>query len=125
MRWQGADLATLPRWSKDRLVLVGDAAHATLPYLAQGAVMALEDAVVLAAHAARSDSLPQAFDDFDRARRARTARVQAQSRRMGTIYHAAGPLAWARNAFLRISGNGPALRQTSWLYGWRPEAGRQ
>ncbi|WP_373506140.1 FAD-dependent monooxygenase [Aestuariivirga sp.] len=119
-RWQGADLPELPRWSKGNLVLAGDAAHATLPYLAQGAVMALEDAVVLSQQVRTASSLGSAFTTYESLRRARTSRIQAQSRRMGWAYHARGATALARNAVLRLGG-GVAVRQMEWIFGWSPD----
>jgi salicylate hydroxylase len=61
-----------------------------------------------------------AFINVENARRERTARIQAQSRRMGRIYHASGPLALARNVVLRYGGASPALRQMEWIYRWKP-----
>jgi salicylate hydroxylase len=120
LKWQGADLPVLPRWSKDNALLIGDAAHATLPYLAQGAVMALEDACVLSREMGRGLAVASAFINVENVRRERTARIQAQSRRMGRIYHASGPLALARNVVLRYGGASPALRQMEWIYRWKP-----
>ena len=119
-RWQGADLPDLPRWSKGNLVMAGDAAHATLPYLAQGAVMALEDAVVLARQVRTASSLASAFTNYESQRRTRTSRIQAQSRRMGWAYHAGGATAIARNAVLRLGG-GFAMRQMEWIFHWSPD----
>ena len=121
LKWPGADLPPLERWSQERLVLVGDAAHATLPYMAQGAVMALEDACVLAS-ALRTGDVASAFEAFARARMARTGRIQAQSRRQGGIYHAGGLKALARNAATRLAGSGLLERQTGWIYDWTPPA---
>lgn len=120
LRWPGADLPPLARWSNGRLVLLGDAAHASLPFLAQGAVMALEDAVVLARHTA---ALPaaEAFLAYERQRKPRAARMQDQSRRMGRIYHAAGALAFARNLTLNLASPAFALRRLEWIYRWTPE----
>ena len=120
LKWQGADLPELPRWSKENALLIGDAAHATLPYLAQGAVMALEDACVLSREMSRGLAPASAFVNVESMRRQRTARIQAQSRRMSKVYHASGPLALARNAVLRFGGTRPALRQMEWIYRWKP-----
>ncbi len=118
--WQAADLPELPRWSNGNLLLLGDAAHATLPYLAQGAVMALEDAAVLSE--LLLDGLdPGSFTCFEQMRRRRTAGVQAQSRRVGHVYHAEGPLAVIRNTAMRLGGSSLALRQLTWLYDWTPQ----
>ena len=113
-----SDLPALPPWSNGNLALLGDAAHATLPYLAQGAVMALEDSVVLAREMAASATPAEAFRRYEANRRPRTALVQRRSRQMGRAYHLAGPLAMARNAILRLSDDAAALRRMGWLYRW-------
>ncbi len=120
LKWQGADLNELPRWSKTNALLIGDAAHATLPYLAQGAVMALEDACVLSREMSRGLAPASAFINVETIRRKRTAQIQQQSRRMAKIYHASGPVALARNAVLRFGGTSLALRQMEWIYRWKP-----
>ena len=121
MRWPGADLPPLPRWTSGRLALLGDAAHATLPFLAQGAVMALEDAVVLSREVARTPDAAEAFRTYERQRRERTARVQDQSRAMARIYHASGLVAAGRNLTLRLSGPSFALGRLEWIYRWTPD----
>lgn len=122
MRWPGADLPPLPQWTRGRLALLGDAAHATLPFLAQGAVMALEDAVVLSRETARGQDLAAAFRAYERQRRARTAKIQQQSRSMSRIYHASGIVAAGRNLTLRLSGPSLALRRLEWIYRWTPDS---
>jgi salicylate hydroxylase len=119
-RWPGADLPPLPQWSSGSLVLLGDAAHATLPFLAQGAVMALEDAVVLARETARHPAA-EAFLAYERQRRPRTRRIQEQSRRMCSIYHATGAMALARNLTLKLASPSFALNRLEWIYRWTPE----
>ena len=121
MRWPGADLPPLPQWVKGRVALLGDAAHATLPFLAQGAVMALEDAVVLSREAAHTADLPDGFRAYERRRRARVAKIQEQSRAMSRIYHAGGMVAAARNLTLRLSGPSYALGRLEWIYRWTPD----
>ncbi len=118
--WQGADLPGLERWSTGRLVLVGDAAHASLPYLAQGAAMALEDAAVLSAQIAANADCAAAFRDFEALRRTRTVRIQEQSRQLGKFYHAGGARAVLRNAALRLLGAEAALSRNRWIYEWEP-----
>ena len=120
-RWPGADVPSLPRWSKGRVALLGDAAHATLPFLAQGAMMALEDAVVLVRETARAGDPAVAFRNYEHLRRPRTALVQERSRAMARIYHASGPLAAARNLTFSLAGPGFALRRLEWIYRWVPE----
>ena len=120
-KWALYGLAPLPRWSFGRVTLLGDAAHPMLPHLAQGGVLALEDAIVLAAClAARPDDEAEAFRTYETQRRSRARRVQAASRRNGRIYHLAPPLAWARNALLRLAPGNLLMARYDWLYGWRP-----
>ncbi len=116
-------LAPLPGWSAGRITLMGDAAHPMLPHLAQGGVLALEDAVVLAdCLAAHPGDEPRAFCAYEARRRARTARVQAASRRNGRIYHLGAPFSWVRNAALRILPGERLMAGFDWLYGWRADA---
>lgn len=121
LRWPGADLAPVQRWSNGKIVLAGDAAHATLPFLAQGAVMSLEDAVVLARETARGQPLEAAFTAYERMRKPRTTRIQEQSRRMARIYHAAGAIAFFRNLTLNLGSPSMALKRVEWIYRWMPE----
>jgi salicylate hydroxylase len=121
-RWPGVDLPELPRWSSGNVALLGDAAHATLPFLAQGAVMALEDAVVLAQETAKPQPTPEAFRAYEVQRKARTLRIQQQSRRMGGIYHASGPMRLARNLTLALASPSFALSRLEWIYRWAPPA---
>jgi salicylate hydroxylase len=92
-RWAMYDRAPLPRWSRGRLTLLGDAAHPMLPHLAQGANQALEDAVALATllgTCAGPADVPQALTTYEELRRDRTARIQSGSRRTGTGYDSSG-----------------------------------
>ena len=94
-----------------------------LPHLAQGGVLALEDAVVLAdALAAHPGNEAQAFTVFEIQRRRRAARVQTMSRLNGRIYHARPPLSWARDAVLRAVPGNWLMAGYDWLYGWRADA---
>jgi salicylate hydroxylase len=104
--------------------MVGDAAHPTLPFLAQGAALAIEDAAVLAASMAqRMNDLPRAMRAYEAARRDRTARVQRASRSNAKVYHLAGAEALARNLAMRMMGGERLLRRYDWLYNWRPLPG--
>jgi len=121
-RWATADRAPIERWSQGRVTLLGDAAHPMLQYLAQGACMALEDAVTLgeALHAT-GDDLVAAFALYERSRIARTARVVLLTREMGRLYHAKGVERLVRNDLWK---GRPAERfydALEWLYGWRVE----
>jgi salicylate hydroxylase len=120
--WRKWGLYALPRgvpWAKGSVALLGDAVHPVLPFLAQGAVLALEDAVVLADAIAHEPSIPQALRRYARARAARARRVAAASRRNGRIYHLDGTLAAARNLALTRLPAARIMTQYDWLYGWR------
>lgn len=121
--WPLLALKKQPPFASGRKALLGDAAHPILPFLAQGGVMALEDAVVLADELAQSPDDPAAaFRAYETARRARVRRVAAASRANGRIYHLAGPLAAARNFALAHVPGERFMRRFDWLYGWRPPA---
>jgi salicylate hydroxylase len=102
-----------------RVALVGDAAHPMLPYLAQGAGMALEDAQALgvALKDAASTDVPQRLQAFAHARWQRNARVQARAVRNGQIFHATGFMRVGRDTGLRLMG--ARLMDVPWLYGYR------
>jgi salicylate hydroxylase len=118
-RWALIDRAPESRWSRGRITLLGDAAHAMLPFLAQGASQAIEDGASLAAHlgaAGAGSSLAAALAHYDRARISRSARVQSSARAQGRIYHLAGPLAAARDATLRLLPRNAVLQRYGWIY---------
>lgn len=116
--WSLFSLAPLRHWSRGAVTLLGDAAHPVLPYLAQGAGLAIEDAATLAKCLARAPDDPaNAFRTYDAARRRRALRVQNTARRFGWAYHMRGPARLARNASLRVRSQEAALRQFDWLYG--------
>lgn len=92
-RWALFRRKPLPRWSLGRATLLGDACHPMLPFLAQGAVMAIEDGAVLASClAAGGADRVGALRRYERLRLRRTARVQAAARAQGTLFHTAGSL---------------------------------
>lgn len=99
-----------------RAALLGDAAHPMLPYLAQGAAMALEDAWVLAQHW-QPEQAAASLQKYAAAREARCARVVQTAARNAQIFHASGVLAMGRDAYLRLQ-HGRAVG-LSWLYGWQ------
>ena len=112
--WVLCDRDPVREWSRGRVTLLGDAAHPTLQYLAQGANMAIEDAVVLAACVKASPAdLPAALRRYQDLRYLRTARVQMTSRFYGDIYHAAGVVRELRNQLLAPAGGFEAM---AWLY---------
>jgi salicylate hydroxylase len=121
LRWPLFDRPPGTHWGRGLVTLLGDAAHPMLPFLAQGAAMAIEDAAVLA------DSLRNMPDDPEQAlrlyedqRRPRTARVQRRARRNGLIYHLGGPAALARDLLLRRLDGERLLAHFDWLYDWQP-----
>ncbi|VIO76171.1 FAD-dependent monooxygenase [Bradyrhizobium ivorense] len=125
--WRKWALFTLPdigRWSEGAVTLLGDAAHAMLPFAAQGAGMAIEDAAVLAK--ALSDStgeniagIPAALQRYAQMRRKRVLKVQRLARRQGRIYHLSGPAAIARDLAIRAIGPQRMLARQDWIYDWR------
>ena len=121
-KWALFELPPLKTWVNDRVVLLGDAAHPVLPFLAQGAVLALEDALTLARCLSDSDSVRKALGSYQTQRSRRAEGVQAASRRNGQIYHLDGPLRQARNVTLTISPPKRVMASYDWLYGWRPSA---
>ncbi|MBO6550144.1 MAG: FAD-dependent monooxygenase [Rhizobiales bacterium] len=115
--WPLMVLKPFKNWSKGRAVLLGDAAHAIVPFLAQGAAMAIEDASSLAALIAekRDDHLT-VFEHYKALRFRRCRRVLSKSIYQAQIYHSAGRLAKIRNSGLKILPSSLLLRQYDWLY---------
>ena len=96
-KWGLFDRDPMPAWSSGRVTLLGDAAHPMLPFLSQGAAMAIEDGYVLAAALDAHAGAPEAgLAQYEALRRPRTARVQLESRERGRTYHLASPLALLR-----------------------------
>jgi 2-polyprenyl-6-methoxyphenol hydroxylase-like FAD-dependent oxidoreductase len=139
-RWTWAesarDLIAIPeRWLKWALyerrhpfrggsgpvTLIGDAAHPMLPFLAQGAAMAIEDGAVLAYMLGKyGDDVDDALRAYEGARRRRTLNAQNESHRQARIYGMSGPEAFARNLVMRLRGGESLLSRYGWLYSWRP-----
>lgn len=118
-RWSTADRDPVANWSTQRMTLLGDSAHPMLQYLAQGACMALEDAVTLGEAVRACDfDMAAAFQLYQTSRIARTARVVLSAREMGRLYHARGVERLVRNDLWR--GRTPAqfYEALAWLYGW-------
>ena len=107
----------MKNWSDDRVTLLGDAAHPMLQYLAQGAVQAMEDAVVLreALRHTRND-VAQAFQHYQRARYLRTGRVQLTARFYGEIYHASGVHRELRNQLFQSGAESAGFAGLKWMY---------
>jgi salicylate hydroxylase len=137
-RWDWAaparDLLAVPdQWSKwalhDRkaahrgrgpVALLGDASHPMLPFLAQGAGMAIEDAAVLAACLSQQPEKPaRALRSYEKQRGSRTQRTQKIARQQGRIYGRSGPEAVIRNLALRVMGGERLLSRYDWVYQWQ------
>src|SRR5262249_1677009 len=120
-RWALYDRPPLKSWGRGPVTLLGDAAHVMLPFLAQGAAMAIEDAAVLARELVRSpDDGHAALRRYEAERRPRTARVQRAARRNDLYYHLPWPAAPVRDAVLRKLGGRRLLQQYDWIYRWQP-----
>ncbi|WP_342728282.1 FAD-dependent monooxygenase [Bradyrhizobium sp. B097] len=125
--WRKWALFTLPdigRWNEGAVTLLGDAAHAMLPFAAQGAGMAIEDAAVLAKALAdctgeNTAGIPAALKRYAEMRRGRVLKVQRMARQQGRIYHLSGPLAIARDLAIRAIGPQRMLARQDWIYDWR------
>ena len=125
-RWATADREPIAQWSFGRATLLGDAAHPMLQYLAQGACMALEDAVTLGEavryhNSAHSNDFAPAFNHYQHARIARTARVVLSAREMGRIYHAKGVERLVRNELWKGRTPERFYDAVEWLYSWRAD----
>ena len=118
-RWATADREPIGQWSFGRVTLLGDAAHPTTQYMAQGACMAMEDGVTLGeALRVNNNDFIKAFDLYQRSRVARTARIVLSSREMGRIYHAKGVERLVRNDLWKGRIPERFYDAMEWLYGW-------
>ena len=118
-RWSTADRNPVDNWTRSRITLLGDAAHPTLQYLAQGACMALEDAVTLGEAVRHCGfDMDAAFALYQKSRIARTARVVLSAREMGRLYHAHGVERLVRNDLWKERDAAGFYDALAWLYGW-------
>jgi salicylate hydroxylase len=119
--WPLVDLDPLPQWMFGRVALLGDAAHPMLPFLAQGAAQAIEDAAMLGAMLAPTSPIEPTLAAYSAARRPRANRVQTASRRQGTIYHLGATASFFRDLALRQLGPQHFLSRYDWLYRKPPD----
>ncbi len=122
-KWALYDHEPLPAWSRGSITLLGDACHPMLPYLAQGAAMAIEDAWVLSRMLDRWEDHPaEGLTEYERYRRPRATKVQRSSREQGEMFHLPeGSPAWWRNFKLSLGSRflpELAMRQYDWLHGY-------
>ncbi|MDX1266105.1 MAG: 3-hydroxybenzoate 6-monooxygenase [Oceanisphaera sp.] len=121
-RWATADRDPVAQWSFGRATLLGDAAHPTTQYMAQGACMALEDAVTLGeALRVNNNDWDKALDLYQQSRIARTGRIVLSSREMGRLYHAKGVERLIRNDLWKGRSQARFYDAIEWLYGWNVE----
>ena len=116
--WVLCDRDPVDKWVDGNVALLGDAAHPMLQYMAQGACMAMEDAVCLADALSTHDTMATGLENYRARRVLRTTRVQLMSRAMGDhVYHPAGPHAALRNAIMSAKSQPDWYATLDWLYG--------
>ena len=130
--WVLCDRDPVENWVDGRVTLLGDAAHPMLQYMAQGACMAMEDAVCLSnalgknalgRNAPGKQDIKAALEQYQRQRIVRTARVTLASRQMGDdVYHPHGTRAQVRNSILQSWSQAEYYHRLDWLYGGMGEA---
>ncbi|MDE2363041.1 MAG: FAD-dependent monooxygenase [Hyphomicrobiales bacterium] len=116
-RWPLYERKAVPTWSRGRVTVLGDAAHAMAPFLAQGAAQAIEDADALGrAVAAHPADEAAALDAYQRERVQRANKVQRASRIQGLVYHLSGPAGLARDMTMRAIGPAGMAKASDWIY---------
>jgi salicylate hydroxylase len=115
--WPLYHRSPISSFSHGRVALVGDAAHPMLPFLAQGAAQAIEDAGAIGRLLAQVQDIPTALSMYSRDRVARAGRVQREALKLGRVYHMGGPWALARDTTMRLLGARRLIESYDWLYG--------
>ncbi len=115
-KWALFDRPPMDKWGKGAVTLLGDACHPTLPFMAQGAAMAIEDGAVLARCLASGGDIAESLQKYEDLRRDRTARIQKGSRRNADIFHARGLKAMARNLVAKRA----AGKTLDWVFRYDP-----
>jgi salicylate hydroxylase len=122
LKWALCSVDASGPWAHGHMTLLGDAAHAMLPYMAQGAAMAIEDAAILAKHLpADVENIPAALRSFERQRKPRASQIQGIARRNARVFHFSGAPAFARDTVLRFSKPEKLAARFDDIYGWSPE----
>ena len=121
LKWALCSVDAKGPWTHGHVALLGDAAHAMLPYIAQGAAMAIEDAAILARHlGADTDNIPAALRSFERQRRSRVAHIQAIARKNAQVFHLSALPSIVRDNVLRFSRPESLAARFDDIYGWTP-----
>ncbi|MGV8832939.1 MAG: FAD-dependent monooxygenase [Devosia sp.] len=111
-----------PQWHAGNIGLIGDAAHAMVPFQAQGAAMGIEDAAVLAPLLVSQPSPEAAFARYQEIRQPRVTRVARTSLTNGKIFHMPAPLTLARDMVIASQGTHAHIQRLAWLYGYDAQA---
>ncbi|KQZ99656.1 salicylate hydroxylase [Mesorhizobium sp. Root157] len=106
-------------WTAPNIALIGDAAHAMTPFAAQGAAMAIEDAALLVEFVAAGDNPTASLAQWEQQRKVRVSKVVRRGALNHLAWHAAGPVALARNLFLKLRSPESLATDLDWLYGWK------
>jgi 2-polyprenyl-6-methoxyphenol hydroxylase-like FAD-dependent oxidoreductase len=118
-RWATADRDPIAQWNFGRVTLLGDAAHPTTQYMAQGACMAVEDGVTLGeALRVSGNDWGRALALYQRSRVTRTARIVLSGREMGRLFHMSGVERLVRNSLWKDRSQERYYDAIEWLYGW-------
>lgn len=125
-RWTPWPLHTVSTdvWHRGAIGIIGDAAHAMVPFQAQGAAMGIEDAAALVPLLMGTDSPVHAFASYAARRQARVRRVSQLSAQNGRIFHLGWPLSGGRDLVMRLQGPRAHLRRLGWIYAHRIDASR-
>lgn len=121
--WTGWPLFETPmpkKMASGHIALIGDAAHAMLPFAAQGAAQAIEDAYVLASSLSNEQTIEAALLHFEKVRLPRVREITKTASRNGRIYHLSGIMAASRNLVLSKLSGEKLLQQQDWIYRWKP-----
>ncbi|PCJ91833.1 MAG: monooxygenase [Hyphomicrobiales bacterium] len=120
LKWALCGVSPTHNWTKGRIALLGDAAHAMVPFMAQGAAMSIEDGAILAQmlDCATPETVPAQLKTYEILRKSRVQRVWDQSFQQGRIYHMGGVMRLARNTAMRFGGDALGKRY-NWIYDWR------
>lgn len=120
--WQKWPLnaAKTSEWHRGPIGLIGDAAHAMLPYQAQGAAMAIEDAAILAPLLAAEENATSALSKYQKIRQNRVTKVVNTAAKNGSIYHMEWPFSLARDIVVSAEGPRGHFKRLAWIYGYNP-----